>query len=53
MKDWKTTLGGAVSGLASIFGGVEAIRQGHFEMGASALIAGIGLLFKGWASKDK
>jgi len=53
LKNWKTTLGGAVSGLAAIFGGIESIRQGHFEMGYSAIVMGAGLLYKGWNAKDK
>ena len=53
MKDWKTTLGGLISGLAAIFGGFESIRQGHIDLGASAIVMGGGLIYKGWHAADK
>ena len=53
MQNWKTTLGGAVSGLAAIFVGIEALRQGNIETGLSGIAMGLGLAFKGWNAKDK
>ena len=53
MSNWKTTLGGLISGLAAIFGGAEAVRQGQIEIGSSAIISGIALIYKGYQSADK
>lgn len=52
-RDWKTTLGGLVSGLAAIFGGIESIRQDKAEQGYTLIIGGIALIYKGWYSVDK
>lgn len=53
MKHWKTTLGGAVSGLASLFAGIEMVRHGQAEQGYALILAGAGLIYKGWNSADK
>jgi hypothetical protein len=53
MSNWKTTLGGLVSGLAAIFGGIEAIRQGQMEPGITLIIGGAGLIYKGYHAADK
>ena len=53
MAHWKTTLGGLVSGLAAIFGGIEAIRKGQMEPGITLIIGGAGLIYKGWNAADR
>lgn len=41
MKNWKTTLAGA----ASLLTGIVQIIKGDIASGASAIVAGVGLIF--------
>lgn len=41
MKNWKTTIAGA----ASLLTGIVQIIKGDIASGASAIVAGIGLIF--------
>jgi hypothetical protein len=53
MKNWKTTLGGLVSGLSAVLVGIELVRQGDMEKGLPAIVGGLGLIYKGWYGADK
>lgn len=54
MKNWKTTLFGALAALPALLHGIGVSGVGHLGNGDwSTLVGGIGTMLLGWYSKDK
>lgn len=53
MKNWRTTIGGILGGVAGVAAGVQLILNHQYEAGAAAIASGLGILYTGLNAPDK